>query len=415
MGDFRDLRIQEDRFKADFEALATFGSTGDGGVNRPSLSAAHLEARAWLKEQIEASGLEFSMDSAGNHSGLYRSAIAEAPHLLMGSHTDSVPNGGRFDGALGVLAALEAARVAQEASLRLPYTLEMIDFTDEEGTLVGLFGSSAVGGKLSEKGLLAPRGGRAALEEGLARAGLVENEIFQAVRPAETLAGYLEVHVEQGSRLIESNTDIGVVSAIVGIISYALTFQGRADHAGTTGMDARLDAAQGAAAFTLAARELTMADFPDCVANVGQMRFTPGAFNIVPEAVETWLELRAPTREKLNALEAALLQAAEEAADEFGLGLTVEFRGKMQPAPMAERARGAFAAACETLGLSHTALPSGAGHDAQALAGLCPVGMIFIPSSGGSHNPNEFAEWRACVNGANLLLQAALEMCLGES
>lgn len=414
MNNWRDLRIDNDHFKADFEALAHIGATGDGGVNRTALGEAHLAARAWLRERIEAAGLESLQDGAGNHSGVYRSTNEGAPHLLLGSHTDSVPAGGRFDGALGVLAALEALRTVKDAGLELPITLEAIDFTDEEGTLVGLLGSSAAGGKLDAHSLRSPRGGRENLLAGLQRAGLTETGVLNAARTPGSLAGYLEVHVEQGPRLIESGNDIGIVSAIVGIVSCALTFKGRADHAGTTAMDARCDASLGAAAFTLAARDIVMRDFPDCVANAGRMIFSPGAFNIVPQAVELWLEFRAPSDAQLAALQEALLSAAAEAADNYGLELEIDMRGAMSSAPMHVHVRNAFATACGRLGLSHITLTSGAGHDAQALANLCPVGMIFIPSTGGSHNPAEFAEWGACVNGANVLLQAALELVFSE-
>ncbi len=234
------------------------------------------------------------MDGAGNHSALLRCGPAGARRLLLGSHLDSVPHGGRFDGALGVLAALEALRVVQEHNLSLPVDLEAIDFTDEEGTLVGLLGSAALAGKLAPEDLANPRGGREALLAGLARAGLSEAGLLEARRDPDALAGYLELHIEQGPRLLDAGVQIGVVTDIVGIASYTLSFFGRANHAGTTPMADRLDAAQGASAFTLAARRLVIEEFPGCVANVGAMRFSPGAFNIVPQAVDLSLEFRAP-------------------------------------------------------------------------------------------------------------------------
>jgi N-carbamoyl-L-amino-acid hydrolase len=173
----------------------------------------------------------------------------------------------------------------------------------------------------------------------------------------------------------------------------------------------RLDAAQGAAAFTLAVRRVVMADFPGCVANVGQMRFEPGAFNIVPARAILALELRSAEAATFARLEKALLALARREAEHCGLGLEVEFLGRHDPAPMSAAAQSAIAAACDELGLSHISLPSGAGHDAQMLAAVCPAGMIFIPSQGGaSHSPREFSAWEDCVNGANVLLGAALRM-----
>jgi N-carbamoyl-L-amino-acid hydrolase len=266
-----DLRINSDRMLAAFNELALIGATGDGGVNRPTFSEAHLAARRWFREQIGSAGLEFRTDGAGNHSVLLACGNDHAPTLLLGSHLDSVPNGGRFDGALGVMAAFEVLRTIKDAQVPLKVNLEAIDFTDEEGTLVGLLGSAALAGRLHPEVLQNPRGGREALLEGMRRAGLSEESILSAARPKGALAGYLELHIEQGKRLERAGIDVGIVSAIVGIWSYRLSFLGRADHAGTTTMDDRLDASLGASAFTLAAREIVRKDFPNCVVNVGKM------------------------------------------------------------------------------------------------------------------------------------------------
>ncbi len=408
-----DLRINPGRLRADFEALADIGATGDGGVHRPALSEAHLAARAWFHGRVEAAGLEFHVDGAGNHSALLVCGPAGAPTLLLGSHLDSVPHGGRYDGALGVLAALEVLRGVQEAGLSLPINLEAIDFTDEEGTLVGELGSGSLAGTLRPEDLNAPRGGREALEASLARAGLSEAGLFTARRDPATLAGYLELHIEQGRRLADAGIDVGVVTGIVGIRSCWLTFCGRADHAGTTPFDQRRDAGLGAAAFALAAQELT-AGMPDCTVNVGEMRFAPASFNIVPQRVALGLEYRAPDPGLFDQLEAALLAQARAEADRFGLGLEIERLSGVEPAAMDTGMQHTITAAAKALDLSHTPLVSFAGHDAQALAQVCPAGMIFVPSlEGASHCPREFTHWQDCVNGANTLLGAALRVAAG--
>ncbi len=417
------LRINPERYRDDFSALAAIGSTGDGGVNRPALSPAHLESRRWFLARAAEAGLETRVDPAGNCSAILRAdplewgrPITPRQVLLLGSHLDSVRNGGRFDGALGVLAGLEALRTVREAGLRLPVDLEVIDFTDEEGTLVGLLGSSAIAGSLSRDALAQPRGGRAALEAGLARAGLAEAGLLSAQRDPATLAGYLELHIEQGPRLAQSGVDIGVVSGIVGIASFRLTYQGAANHAGTTPMDARADAGLGAASFLLSARELVVRDFAGCVVNVGQMSFKPGGFNIIPGAAELSLEFRAPEAQRLLELEQSLLSLAHLASRQHGLKLSVERLGSCTPAPMSVRAQAAIAAAADSLGLSHASLPSGAGHDAQSLAPLTHAGMVFIPSRDGiSHSPREHSDWQACLNGANVLLRAALTLAQGQA
>ena len=176
-------------------------------------------------------------------------------------------------------------------------------------------------------------------------------------------------------------------------------------------MDDRRDASLGASAFTLATRELVMTKFPNCVVNVGKMDFAPGAFNIVPAQVDVSLEFRSPDEEEFKRLDAALLELANTEAARFGLKLNVNFLGNHSPSIMSDAVQNAYAKACDDLGLSHISLTSGAGHDGQSLADLCPVGMIFVPSvDGASHSPREFTKWEDCVNGANVLLQAVLRL-----
>ena len=247
----------------------------------------------------------------------------------------------------------------------------------------------------------------------LFRAGIHPNEVYQARRDPKSLAGYLELHIEQGKRLERAGMDIGIVSAIVGIWSYRLSFLGRADHAGTTTMDDRLDASLGASEFTLAARDIVLHDFRDCVMNVGNMEFSPGAFNIVPARVDVSLEFRSADEEKFQRLDSLLLAHAQEAANRFNLELKVESLGKHSPSVMDNRVRDTFANACDDLGFNYLSLSSGAGHDGQSFDGVCPVGMIFVPSKeGASHSPREFTKWDDCVNGANVLLQTVLRLAM---
>jgi N-carbamoyl-L-amino-acid hydrolase len=372
---------------------------------------AHLEARRWFLKIAEQAGLEAAADGAGNHSALLRCGPSGAPILLLGSHLDSVPYGGRYDGALGVIAALEVLQTVDEHRLSLNTHLEAIDFTDEEGHYANCVGSLGLTGRLQAEHIQSPRGGRERFQDALRRAGLSEDSLFTAGRDPATLAGYLELHIEQGGRLVEGGANIGIVTAIVGIRSFKVRFVGRADHAGTTPMAHRLDAAQGASAFTLAVRETVMTEFPDCVATVGDMAFEPGVFNVVPETVTVSLEFRADGEARLDGIEARLRQQALDAAERFGLELEIQHLDNTAPAPMHEGVQAAIAGACEALGLNYRFLPSGAGHDAQCLAPVCPTGMIFVPSIGGfSHSARESTEWQDCVNGANVLLHAALTL-----
>jgi beta-ureidopropionase / N-carbamoyl-L-amino-acid hydrolase len=407
------IRVDPDRLRRDFDALAAIGATADGGVDRIALSPAHLEARAWFLQRAADAGLATAVDAAGNHSAVLHGPSADAPKLLLGSHLDSVPNGGRYDGALGVVAALEVLRVVKEEGLELPYALEAIDFTDEEGTLVGLLGSRALAGDLDREALTAPRGGRAALLAALARAGLDEMHLADARRGPGSTAGYLELHIEQGPLLERARAQIGIVTAIVGSRSFELVFEGVAAHAGTTPMDARRDAAFGAAAFTASVRG-TVADVsPGAVATVGRIELEPGVFNVVPGRARVALEFRASSSTELDRLEERLLDGAAAVAAGAGLRLEVEPVGRWEPTPLDASARRAITAAAAGLGLNAIELPSGAGHDAQALAAIAPAGMIFVPSAHGiSHQPQEHTPWGDCVNGANVLLHAALELSL---
>jgi hydantoinase/carbamoylase family amidase len=403
-----EARIDAARMRADFDALAAIGATAAGGVHRPSLGGAHLDARAWFLERARSAGLETRVDPAGNHSAVLGAA---GPTLLLGSHLDSVPNGGRFDGALGVVAALHVLLAVQASGLELPVMLEAIDFTDEEGTLVGLLGSEALTGALTMESLQAPRGGRDALLAGLERAGLKEEELAAARRDPASLAGYVELHIEQGPTLERAQRQIGIVTSIVGARSFSLAFVGRAGHAGTTPMADRRDAGLAAAAFALAVEDVVTREFPGCVATVGDLRLEPGAFNVIPGVARLALEFRSADPLELDSLEASLLPLARTEATTRGVEIAVAPVRRWEPTPLDPEVCDAIEAAADELGLSSLRLHSGAGHDAQALAAITPSGMIFVPSVAGlSHDPGELTHWDDCVNGASVLLRAALAL-----
>lgn len=405
-------RINQERFEGEFRELSGIGSTGDGGVHRPALSEAHLAAREWFRAAVVEAGLEFYVDSAGNHSGRLFCQDPEAPTLLIGSHLDSVPNGGRYDGALGVLAALEVLRTVKELAIQLPVHLEAIDFTDEEGTLIGLMGSRALAGTLKAAELHNPRGGWEAFSAGLSRAGLQEEGLLSAARPPGSLAGFLEVHIEQSNRLSKAGANIGIVGSLVGIGSVQIKFIGRADHAGTTSMDERIDAGIGASEFVLSSRHLVIDEFPTCVCNVGKLDIQPGVLNIVPCEAVLGVEFRSPDQAELTELRKKLFSLAEDIADKYDLGIETRSLGQIPSTPCSPEIQAAFRSASERLGLKSIPLNSGAGHDTMAMAAVCPAGMIFIPSTGGSHSATEHADWEDCINGANVLLQTALELAL---
>jgi beta-ureidopropionase / N-carbamoyl-L-amino-acid hydrolase len=406
------LTIDAERFAADLQALGEIGWAGVDGMQRTSFSAAHTEARRWLFARADDAGLGTRVDAAGNHSVVLAAADPGAPTVLLGSHLDSVPSGGRLDGALGVLAALEVVRSVKDAGLRLPVTLEAIDLTDEEGTFVGTLGSWALAGQLTAEMLRTPRSGREAMLDALGRQGLSEEGLLSGARrdPA-TIAAFLELHIEQGPVLERVGTQIGIVTGIRGNASFQITFHGAARHAGTTPMEDRRDAGLGAAELILGVRELITRDFPGCVANVGEVRLHPGAFNVVPELARVKLEVRSLHDGELDALSGAARDLAAQVAERWGLGLEIDAVGRWAPAPTDERARRAIAGAAQRLGLTAIEMPSGAGHDAQVMARITTAGMVFVPSRDGiSHHPDEHSDLQDCINGTNVLLGATLKL-----
>lgn len=405
------MNINGQRLLDNLTQLAEIGATADGGVSRPALSEADVAGRAWFKQTVEAAGLLYRDDGAGNQSAVLPASESNAKTLLIGSHLDSVPNGGRYDGALGTLAALEVAQTLKESGQSLPLHLEVISFTDEEGTVMGLFGSQALAGLLTPDAFQNPRGGVERLRDGMARLGLTQAGAIASKRESGSIAAFVELHIEQGTRLEEAKLDIGVVTSIVGIRSFWLTFQGQAAHAGTTPMDKRADAFIGAADFGLRARQLVMADFSPGVVNVGKVELSPGAFNIVPAQATVALEFRHGTEDQLDSMQLALLGLAQEVADSHGL--TVDSRAAVHivAAPMDDRVVDAIGRAADELGLSYRRLMSFAGHDTQAVSRIAPAAMFFVPSVKGiSHNPQELTHDSDVINGGNVMLHTVLRL-----
>lgn len=406
------MRLDADGLRRDFETLSQIGATGDGGVSRPTYSEAHIAARRWFLERARQAGLATGIDAAGNHSARFATEANQgAAVLLLGSHLDSVPAGGRFDGAMGVVVALNVVIAFKQASATLPFALEAIDFTDEEGTLMGLLGSQALAGTLSREALASPRGGRTKLLSGLSRGGLEEDRLFEARRDPDSLVGYLELHIEQGPSLERQGIDIGVVTRIVGSRSFRIDLQGQGGHAGTTPMDARHDAGVAASRIVLKVREIVVRDFPGAVITVGDVDLQPGAFNVIPKTARLSLEFRSQHEGTLTAIEEAIRPAMQAEAVAEGVSFQITPVARWQPASLDPHFGEVIERVARAHGLSTTRLPSGAGHDAQELAAITRTAMIFVPSVGGiSHDPREFTAWEDVVNGATVLLETVEEL-----
>lgn len=354
------------------------------GANRAAFTAAENEAHRLVEGWMREAGLDTSRDRAGNLYGRLPGRLTGPPEIWVGSHLDTVPGGGRYDGALGVIAALEAVARLEEAASR---TIAVVAFRDEEGARFGqgFFGSRAVCGRLAPGTLDRRDRDGVSLREALGALNLDVTEDDGWLVPPP--AAYLELHIEQGPVLAAADAPLGVVDSIVGIIELEVRFEGREGHAGTTPMDARRDAGLAAAAFHVAVAESARA-VPAAVATVGWMALEPGAGNVVPRVARLVIDARAPDDERLEALEKRLRGAAAQAADRYGC--SVRITGAARTAPVV--CDPTVVAVLDTAVPDAPHLPSGAGHDAQVLgAAGVPVGMVFARSLAGgiSHSPQE--------------------------
>lgn len=407
------LKINSDRIRADFDELAVIGATPDGGINRLALSPDDMKARSWLADRIEAAGLLLRDDDAGNLSGVLRSDNPQARTLLVGSHLDSVPNGGRYDGSVGLLAGLECLRTIREAGLSLPAHLEVIDFTDDEGCWLSLFGSRAFVGGITPDDFSDVKQDNGPFRAALARAGIDPRAVFRARRDPATIAGYVELHIEHGTRLERAGVPVGIVTGIVGRTTYNVTFHGQAGHSGTTDMYKRRDALRGASLFIVRTHDIVRERYGDGIFNCGNIAVKPGAFNIIPSEACLTVECRHISEKLLSDMETAMISIARECAASYALTVDVQPMIHMPAATMAAGFIESIEQNCETLGLGYMKLFSYAGHAAQILSHHIPCGMIFIPSVDGiGHQPQEFTQWEDVERGANVLLHTLVSLAM---
>jgi N-carbamoyl-L-amino-acid hydrolase len=403
------LRVDEGRIERHILELGRFGANPGGGVSRVAFSDADIEGRRYVVSLMEEAGLDVRIDAAGNILGRRAGADESRPPILFGSHIDSVPEGGNYDGDVGVIAAIECARVLNEVGLSTRHPLEVVVFTDEEG---GLVGSRGMLGALSPEALEIVSHSGKTIRQGLRDIGGDPDRLERAVRRPGDIAAYLELHVEQGAVLDSDGIDIGIVQGIVGIKWWDVTLEGSANHAGTTPMDRRRDALLAAARLITAVNEVATGVPGRQVGTVGRIEAEPGAPNVIPGRVVLSLELRDLSMEKIESLYDRIVERARAIEAESGvkIGFTL-LDVTATAAPTDERIRQLIEESAKDLGLSHQHMPSGAGHDAQEMARIAPVGMIFVPSVDGiSHSPKELTRPADMANGANVLLQTILRI-----
>jgi allantoate deiminase len=383
--------------RADLEAAARIGADERGGVSRFAWTPELGEANAWFMERLEALGLAAELDPAGNVLGRWESGEGKA--VLLGSHLDTVPNGGCYDGALGVLAALDVVRRLRADGVEPRRPVWIVSFNDEEGARfqTGMLGSRAFCGECDVEDW-----GRRGISEAMAEAGHDFGRLTEA-RGVEGVGAYLELHIEQGPVLERNGVDLGIVTAITGMLGFRARFLGEANHAGTTPMGHRRDALAGAARAVLALRNAAR-DRRDMTANVGVIAAEPGGFNVVPGAAEFTIDVRSPSAERYAGLESLVRETLEGIAADEGLGLELAETHRKPPVALDPDLQDALEAAAGGEGATTMRMPSGAGHDAMVLAHHVPAAMLFVPSRGGvSHSPDEFTSPEQCELGARVL------------
>jgi N-carbamoyl-L-amino-acid hydrolase len=406
----KDMRIDLDRLKKDIEELGQIGRDSRGGISRPSFSKADLEARNWLKDKIESTGLQLRQDGVGNIFGRLEGS---GKTIMAGSHIDTVINGGMFDGSVGVLSALECLRRIKEEGVQRTKPLEVASFTDEEGNLVGDF--------LGSRAFISPPN-RELLEKGETQFGIPFTDvlantefsvegILEAHKQRPDIETFLEIHIEQGPVLETEDRPIGIVEVIAGKNYWECQFLGEASHAGTTPFELRHDALLGLADFALKSTQFVATHHYGSMLTIGRVKVQPGTFTIVPGEVDFSLDFRSTSPQTLTELEEALMTMANDVASTRGLFFSSKVVDKVDPVPIPAKIQNMMKTQSEKLGYPYMTLPSGAGHDAQIVASVAETGMIFIPSEDGiSHSPKEMIKWEDLDKGANLLLHMLLEL-----
>ncbi|MGF1519594.1 MAG: Zn-dependent hydrolase [Nodosilinea sp.] len=402
------LRVNGDRLQQRLNALATLGRLPEGGVRRIAYSEDDLAARQWVTTAMVEAGMSVTRDAAGNIIGRY-AGKKSLPALATGSHIDTVPAGGRYDGALGVLAGIEVVATLHQAGQRLNHPIEVIVFTDEEGEMIG---SKAMAGTLNvDNPEPLRRLDGTAIQTCLRHVGGDWETLPTAQRTAQDMAAYLELHVEQGGVLESVQRQIGVVQGIVSLHRYQVVITGRPNHAGTTPMNMRQDALYAASLLVAAVHDVATNPPGDQVATVGYLTVQPNAANIVPGRVDLTIDLRDLSLETINRMVNHLKQRIQAIAVATQTTIQMQPQHAVHPTLASSTIQAAIAAVCDRLQLSHYSMPSRAIHDAQEIGRVTQMGMIFVPSQAGvSHAEDEYTSPEQCSQGANVLLNTLLRL-----
>lgn len=403
-----DIRVNGARLNATMEHMKTFGRAASGGSERVAFSEANRAALSWLAALMSESGLTTHIDVAGNLVGRRAGRVAGLAPIVSGSHVDTVPDGGHYDGVVGVMSAIEVARTLDEAGRILDHPLEIIVWSNEEG---GKTGSRSFNGSVAQGEFDLESLGERTIGDGIRFLGGNPESLATNVRRPGDISSYVELHVEQGGFLDAEKTPIGVVQGIVGIRRWNIAIDGFANHAGTTPMDRRQDALYAAAILITDVRRIITAEPGRQVGTIGRIEAFPGAPNVIPGRVAMSLEIRDLDMGRIDSLFRRVRDAASRIGEQTNTQIAFEQYYESPAAITDKGIKRMVRDSAEALGLRSTDMPSGAGHDAQSLKDIAPIGMIFVPSQGGiSHAPAEFTSEEQITSGANVLLQTIVRM-----
>jgi len=400
-------QIEKDKLVEHFEKLKSFSDPNTKGNQRIAFSDYNIEALQWMKLKLNSLGLETHIDYAGNLIAKKKGLDNSLPPIGFGSHIDCVPNGGHYDGQVGVLGGLEVLEFLEENKIETKHPLEFIVFSNEEGALLG---SRALAGQLDPDALNVNNASGFTNSEGMDRLGGNSKKVFDLKREKGYFHAFVELHIEQGGILEEKDIEIGVVQGIVGIRWWDVTITGFSNHAGTTPMNKRQDAMLAASEFTIAVNEIVTSIPGNQVGTVGKIQAFPGVHNVVPGKVVLGLEIRDLSNDKMDMLIDKIKEKSNEIGERYGTTFSFfSLSANVSPALTTTAVQDIIEQKCHKLGYSTLRMPSGAGHDTQDMAHLGPIGMIFIPSKGGiSHSPEEYSSFEQMANGTNVLLNTLL-------
>ncbi|MFM7427081.1 MAG: Zn-dependent hydrolase [Elainella sp.] len=403
------LSVNGERLNASIDRLARIGKQPNGDICRLAFTPEDLQARYLVQQWMVEAGMTVRTDAAGNLIGRYAGTVEGAPALATGSHIDTVPSGGCYDGVLGVLAGIEVVRSLRDSNRRLKHPLEVIVFTDEESSMIG---GQAIAGTvlLNEPERYQPKVGQP-IESCLEAIGGNWDELPSARRSRKDMVAFVELHVEQGAVLEHTQTEIGVVQGVVGMLRQLITIEGQANHAGTTPMDMRQDALIAAAKVILAVQQIALSQPSQPVATVGYLTVAPNAVNIVPGQVELSVDMRDLSQDCLDSMMSRLMRSLDAIATETHTTINLTPVLCVEPTPAAPQVQETISQVCDTLGFSHRSMPSRAGHDSLEIGRITDMGMIFVPSQEGlSHSGAEYTSPEQCTQGANVLLHTLLKL-----